>query len=153
MSLTRRTPGGIFIASAPEWDLYLCSYNFEQVNVGINTRPSRNGPRATSEWDGLENTRILAARSPDQIAAAALSFVDPDGYDGWYIPAIRELELICATVGANSIGSLKIAKYWSSTEHEIFDRHNYWHCTNYLKTGYIVGSLPKRIRFVRRVMR
>lgn len=153
IGLNRKTPGGVFIASAPEWDLYLCSYQFEQVNVSINTRTAGRGPRAISEWDGLENTRILAARAPDQIAAAALQFVDPDGYDGWYIPAIRELELIVTTVGANGLGSLKVAKYWTSTEHELFDRQNYYYCTQHSKVGYIVGSLPKRIRFVRRVMR
>ena len=68
---------------------------------------------ATSERDGLANTRALIASDNDHSAARWASNLELYGHRDWYLPARRELALCCATVPELFE---KSGYYWSSSQ-------------------------------------
>ena len=75
---------------------------------------------ATSERDGLANTRALIQSGHDHPAAHWVANLDLHGHRDWYLPARRELALCCATVPELFERS---GYYWSSTQ---FSAYNAW---------------------------
>ena len=68
---------------------------------------------ATSERDGLANTRALIASDNDHPAARWASNLELYGHRDWYLPARRELALCYATVPELF---QKSGYYWSSSQ-------------------------------------
>ena len=69
---------------------------------------------ATSEWDGLANTRALIQGGNDHPAAQWVVNLDLHGHRDWYLPARRELALCYATVPELFE---KSGYYWSSSQY------------------------------------
>ena len=69
---------------------------------------------ATSERDGLANTRALIASDNDHPAARWASNLELYGHRDWYLPARRELALCYATVPERF---QKSGYYWSSSQY------------------------------------
>ncbi len=76
--------------------------------------PGEDETAATSERDGLANTRALIQSGNDHPAAHWAANLDLHGHRDWYLPARRELALCCATVPELFERS---GYYWSSTQY------------------------------------
>jgi len=73
---------------------------------------------ATSERDGLANTRALIASDNDHPAARWASNLELYGHRDWYLPARRELALCYATVPELFE---KSGYYWSSSQYSAYN--------------------------------
>src|SRR5574341_2176690 len=92
----------LFISTAPQ------SFNAKVAWGGRGT----DDPGARSLHDGLANTRALLASTQPHPAAKWAADLDVDGHKDWYLPAKRELNLICANVP----DLVKPGYYWSSSQ-------------------------------------
>ena len=100
---------------------------------------------ATSDHDGLANTKLLAESGLDFPAAKFAHAARLEGKDDWYLPAIRE----CRLLSANVPELFETGYHWSSTQ---FSRHFAW------MQGFDVGNQShadkddsRRVRLVRRL--
>ena len=73
--------------------------------------------QATSERDGLTNTRALCESPYDHPAAEWAAGLELNGHRDWYLPARRELALCYATVPELFERS---GWYWSSTQYSAY---------------------------------
>jgi hypothetical protein len=72
---------------------------------------------AKSDFDGLANTRALTASSQEHPAAKWAAALRIDGHDDFYLPARRELGLLCANVPE----LFEKVWHWSSTQYSAND--------------------------------
>ncbi len=74
---------------------------------------------ATSDHDGLANTKLLAESGLDFPAAKFAHAARLEGKTDWYLPAIRE----CRLLSANVPELFESCYHWSSTQHS---RYTAW---------------------------
>ena len=100
---------------------------------------------ATSDHDGLANTKLLAESGLDFPAAKFAHAAHLEGKDDWYLPAIRE----CRLLSANVPELFESGYHWSSTQ---YSRYVAW--MQYFDDGsqnHDGKNGARRVRLVRRL--
>ena len=97
----------------PDYHLIVPRAEQAQIETIKWGSPGEEETGATSEWDGLANTRALIQRGNDHPAAQWVANLDLHGHRDWYLPARRELALCYATVPELFE---KSGYYWSSSQ-------------------------------------
>lgn len=100
---------------------------------------------ASSQHDGLANTKALIASKHNHPAAEFAGTARFEGKDDWYLPAIRE----CRLLSANVPELFESGYHWSSTQ---YSRYGAW--MQLFVVGDQSGAVKdseRRVRLVRRL--
>lgn len=112
--------GGVYaglmrgVGDQPEYHLIVPTDPAGQLDEIEWGSPGENEPDATSDRDGLTNTRALFDSEHDHPAAQWATDLQIDGFRDWYLPARHELRL--CYLNAPELFSTD-DWYWSSTQY------------------------------------
>jgi len=93
-------------AAAEQW--------FFANDTGIATNAAKSGINGGS----FNTERIIGTYGWGKYAAVIAANYDGGGYGDWYLPSIKELELMYQNLHLQGLGGFAGSRYWSSTEHD-----------------------------------
>lgn len=110
--------GGVVAGIMPKEGVHPAYYLIVPTGAAIEDKSLEWGgydenSQATSDWDGLANTRALVESDADHPAAQFCHDLKIDGFSDFYLPSRREASLMTATVPT----LFKDGWHWTSTQY------------------------------------